>query len=161
MRARERALKSFLKWMVSLPWHGRGPLLPPLPYRGRNRWKSKWAETTWHFLHFSIHARRRDGNPVSGPLWIAAGGMEGRFSSLPFSFTPSVPLFVTDPKKFLDPYFTQSSSFPQSLSLFNWDRGRKLGRPYPSKRVLETRGIKKFRCTFDQGIRCATDCKSV
>lgn len=26
--------------------------------------------------------------------------MEGRFSSLPFSFTPSVPLFVTDPKKF-------------------------------------------------------------
>lgn len=126
-RARERALKSFLKWMVSLPWHGRGSpfsSLPPSLSRPQSMKVQMGGNDValFTFFHTRATTRRESG------LWPALNRRRGdgrhrRFSSFPFSFTP----FVTDPKKFLDPYFTQTFSSTQSLSLFNWDKGRRGG----------------------------------
>lgn len=138
MGARERALKSFLKWMVSLPWHGPPlssrpsiPSLSPFPIaaaidespNGRKR-----RGTFYIFPYTRDDETRRD---ESG-LWPAlnrrrgGGGMAAAFlpsrshllrssSRIQRNFRILIP-----PKKFF---------FSSKFIFIQLGQGRKLGRP--------------------------------
>lgn len=86
----------------------------------------------------SPQGRRRDG---------------GRFSSLPFSFTP---LLVTDPKKFSDPYSTQKVLLFLKVYLYSTGAGEETGAP--PKRVPVHETLKSF---VPRLIKGANDCEFV
>lgn len=154
-RARERALKSFLKWMVSLPWHGRGSpfsSLPPSLSRPQSMKVQMGGNDValFTFFHTRATTRRESG------LWPALNRRRGdgrhrRFSSFPFSFTP----FVTDSKNFWI-LISPKLLLPLKVYLYSTgtreeeeeETGASVSLDFTPKRVPSTTH-QKFRSTFD------------